>query len=70
MHYIRVALSSPPLSPFPNNPSSDYSTEMYKVDNISLSFLRMLKIELHRPGIEPGSPALQVDTLPKELSTL
>ncbi len=28
------------------------------------------KIELHRPGIEPGPPALQAGTLPKELSTL
>jgi hypothetical protein len=25
-------------------------------------------IELHRPGIEPGPPAWQAGTLPKELS--
>jgi hypothetical protein len=32
--------------------------------------LQMPKIELHRPGIEPGPPAWQAGTLPKELSTL
>ncbi len=32
--------------------------------------LQMPKIELHRPGIEPGPPARQAGTLPKELSTL
>ena len=30
----------------------------------------MPKTELHRLGIEPGPPALQAGTLPKELSTL
>ena len=28
------------------------------------------KIELHRPGIEPGLPAWHAGTLPKELSTV
>ena len=32
--------------------------------------LQMPKIELHRPRIEPGPPAWQAGTLPKELSTL
>ncbi len=32
--------------------------------------LQMPKIELHRPGIEPGPPEWQAGTLPKELSTL
>ena len=32
--------------------------------------LQMPKIELHRPGIEPGPPAWQAGTLPKELLTL
>ena len=32
--------------------------------------LQMPKIELHRPGIEPGPPTWQASTLPKELSTL
>ncbi len=31
---------------------------------------KLPKTELHRPGIEPGPPALQAGTLPKELSTL
>ena len=30
----------------------------------------MPKTDLHRPGIEPGPPALQAGTLPKALSTL
>ncbi len=30
--------------------------------------LQIPKIELHRPGIEPGPPAWQAGTLPKELS--
>ncbi len=42
----------------------------YEYPNMSLSSLQMLKIELNRPGIEPGLPALQAGTLPKELSTL
>ncbi len=63
-HYIPV---TPP--PPPNSPSSDIQG-MYKVHNMSLSSLQMPKIELHRPGIEPGLPALQAGTLPKELSTL
>ncbi len=32
--------------------------------------LQIPKIELQRPGIEPGPPAWQAGTLPKELSTL
>ncbi len=32
--------------------------------------LQMPKIELHHPGLEPGLPAWQAGTLPKELSTL
>ena len=59
-----------PVTLPPNSPSSEHSTGMYKVDNMSLSSLQMPKIELHRPGIEPGPPALQASTLPKELSTL
>ena len=41
---------------------------MYKLRPITT--LQMPKTELHRPGIEPGPPALQAGTLPKELSTL
>ncbi len=41
---------------------------MYKIrPNTSL---QMPKIELHRPGIDPGPPVWQAGTLSKELSTL
>ena len=69
IYALYLSNTPPPLHPL-NNLFSDYWTGMYKVYNISLSFLQMLKIELHRPGIEPGLSALQVDTLPKELFTL
>jgi hypothetical protein len=38
--------------------------------NVYITSLQMPKIELHRPGIDPGPPAWQAGTLPKELSTL
>jgi hypothetical protein len=39
------------------------------VHNMSLSSLQMPKFELHRPGIEPGPPALQAGTLPQYMPT-
>jgi hypothetical protein len=38
--------------------------------NVYITSLQMPKMELHRPGIEPGLPTWQAGTLPKELSTL
>ncbi len=38
--------------------------------DIMYTSLQMPKIKLHRPGMEPGPPAWQAGTLPKELSTL
>ena len=52
----------------PVTPSPQYWDIMYKLrPNTSL---QIPKIELHRPGIEPGPPVLQAGTLPKELFTL
>ena len=45
-----------------------YITSQYW--DIMYTSLQMPKIELHRPGIEPGPPTWQAGTLPKELSTL
>ena len=47
-----------------------YWDVMYTKFEITYTSLQMPKIELHRLGIEPGMPAWQAGTLPKELSTL
>jgi hypothetical protein len=56
-----------PLEPSGSPPSSP---PLPKVKVQYIQHVQMPKIELHRPGIEPGPPALQAGTLPKELSTL